>query len=463
MTLFRPIPLLFLWPWMMAVGPQLHALSVDHETLMMRWSTNSGQQYLLETTVDLSDPDSWTLVDGYPRIASGGDFEHGIDLQTPGARFYRVATEPDQLYSLAMPEDGTRYDSYDEFSGPEPDGRRWPGVYGQGHVTLWHDGKLAAYSITIDDNNSPDFPFWLEMSDTYGWKLTWFVIVHPYVWDIYNDQPGNNTSYFGSLAEFQMLHQLGHDIQLHGACASMNTLTAADYEDHILRSIAVLEAGTGTKVLTYAFPCGAASYGEHDYREVITRHMIAARGGSGGGTTSVHLHGFMEIRSAGATIVEDPDGDGVFTPTRLVARYKDKRNFLYSQYRGWVVSLYHGLGGEPSQQVINTFDWLKDHEHEFWVETFTNVAKYAQQRDSATLDITTATPDEIRFTVNDRMDDSIFNYPLTIKIRVDDTWTRAVAIQNSNAMPTEIITHGGDSYLLVEALPDRGEVVVMRQ
>lgn len=300
-----------------------------------------------------------------------------------------------------------------------------------------------------------DTPYWLDLAEEYGWKFTWFVIVHPYVWDIYNDVPGSNTGYFGTLAEWKTMHDLGHDIQLHGSCSSMNKLTATDYEDHIVRSIDVLESNTGTKILTYAYPCGTTGYNGHNYRAIIGDYLIGARGTTGG-VTPIHLLDYLNTKSLGSNSLDNDE------PSSTFSRYNTVRSYLYSQYRGWCVTLYHNVGGGPNSGLEATLDWVKAHEDEFWVAPFTDVAKYAQERESATLDFTSVGPDEITFTIVDRMDDAIFDHPLTVKIRLDNTWSGIQATQGGQTIQAKIVQHAGNPYAYVYPVPDQGVVTVSK-
>ena len=434
-----------------AIVPENDAeTAATHEVV---WSTEAGMDYELQESMNL---EAWTVAPGYPAKGSGESLRFGFTAADEGL-FFRVMSEksgPGQLLNLPLPADGTRMDSLPEFDGP-----RWPQAYGEGHVTLWHEGKFAAYSITIDDNNSPDFPFWREVSATYGWKLTWFVIVHPYVWDIYADVPGNNTGYFGTLDEFKALHDEGHDIQLHGNCSETNDLTAVEYEDHIVRSVNVLEAGTGSKVRSFAYPCGKIVSGDglHDYREIISRYMIGARGTSGG-VTPVHLLDYLNTKSLGVNALTDG------APNSLFTRYNDgSRALLYTAYRGWCVTLYHGLSNETNRSnALETFDFVKAHEDEFWVAPFTDVAKYAQERESHTLEITVVEADRIELEVSDRMDDANFDHPLTVKLRLAGDWTGISATQDGTPIAARIVEHDGAIYGLIEPVPDRGRVVLRR-
>ncbi|MEA2069598.1 MAG: right-handed parallel beta-helix repeat-containing protein, partial [Verrucomicrobiota bacterium] len=81
---------------------------------------------------------------------------------------------------------------------------------------------------------------------------------------------------------------------------------------------------------------------------------------------------------------------------------------------------------------------------------------------NATLNVTSATGTEIRFTLTDTLDDSLFYFPLTVKIRVDSAWEAVAAVQNGSSVPVELVEHGGNSYALVQAVPDGGEVSLQK-
>jgi membrane-bound inhibitor of C-type lysozyme len=56
--------------------------------------------------------------------------------------------------------------------------------------------------------------------------------------------------------------------------------------------------------------------------------------------------------------------------------------------------------------------------------------------------------------------DSAFDYPLTVKVRVNNNWQTVTARQNSVSVDAKLITHNGDKYVLVKAVPDKGDVVL---
>jgi hypothetical protein len=77
------------------------------------------------------------------------------------------------------------------------------------------------------------------------------------------------------------------------------------------------------------------------------------------------------------------------------------------------------------------------------------------------LTLTENTPDRVRFTLSDEMDDAIYDYPLTVKVRMYDHWQAAAATQGGAPLEVTTVENGGATFALVKAVPDRGEVVVI--
>lgn len=356
-----------------------------------------------------------------------------------------------QLMNYPVPTDGYNYDSYTELEYV------WPSNHGDADVCLWKDDKHAALSITIDDNNAPNNPFWEDMSDQFGWKFTWFLIVHDSMWDVYLDQTGDNTGYAGTAAgTWKPLYDDGHDIQLHGSCGQLNSLSAQDYLTQSLLSRDHLEDNILNTISTYAYPCGETGTND-EYKEALRPYLISARGTSGG-STPIQKCDFMETNSLGA--IKTYNG---FLNSTGILRLEDKRNFAYSQWRGWGVLLYHNVSDAQDQIDIEAaFQAIQDNEHKYWVDTYTAVAQYAQSRLTSTLTVDSVNTNEIRFTLVDEMNDALYFEPLTVKLRTDN-WTSVTATQGGQAVPAQLITHNGDTYALVDAMPDNGQVIVTNQ
>jgi hypothetical protein len=103
---------------------------------------------------------------------------------------------------------------------------------------------------------------------------------------------------------------------------------------------------------------------------------------------------------------------------------------------------------------------LASRKDEIWVGLFREVACYGMERDTAHLDVTKSTGAEIRFTLSDDMDDALFDYPLTVKVRLPDAWEAVKATQSAEPVDVRIVEHEGARFGLAEVVPDRGEVVL---
>ncbi|OGK06443.1 MAG: hypothetical protein A2519_11825 [Candidatus Raymondbacteria bacterium RIFOXYD12_FULL_49_13] len=130
-----------------------------------------------------------------------------------------------------------------------------------------------------------------------------------------------------------------------------------------------------------------------------------------------------------------------------------------SYYRGWLNVFWHGY----DTNTISELDMVKGQESNLWVGTYTDAAMYSQEYATHTLNVTEATDSLIRFSLSDSMADSIYTYPLTVKVRVNNSWGDSVdAVQDGKAVPVRRVTNGGLDYVLVKAAPDRGEVVLAK-
>ena len=134
--------------------------------------------------------------------------------------------------------------------------------------------------------------------------------------------------------------------------------------------------------------------------------------------------------------------------------------------RAWLAPVYHYVraGRTPEEKdatqarVAEQLAHLASKKDQIWVGLFRDVACYGMERDTARLDVTKNTADEIRFSLSDDMDDTLFAYPLTIKVRLPDAWTGVAATQGGTSVEARIVEHQGGRFALVKAMPDRGEV-----
>ena len=325
-------------------------------------------------------------------------------------------------------------------------GKTWPSVYGTADVSLWNDDKVGAASLTIDDGATPDHEWWIEQMNLYNWKMTWFIIVS-YV-------ENGNMGYAGTWDVWRRLYNMGHDIgshtMTHGHCAdncqSENIMDCCSYEIEYGESQRLIRERLGSdagEVIAYD---GSNSY-PHNYSEAAKYYI------SGRWTT-----GYPNI--ANATCYMNSHG-GNIRPESIDMILNPNSDFYY---RGWANSLIHNVNYPPFtyETVASDLAYIKSKEADVWFDLYKNIAKYGQERDTSDLRVTSVNPSEIKFILTDEMSDVFYTYPLTVKIRLNNDWDNLTASQNGQAIDVKIIEHEGNKYALAKAIPDKGEVSVIK-
>ncbi|MBN1127482.1 MAG: polysaccharide deacetylase family protein, partial [Chitinispirillaceae bacterium] len=349
--------------------------------------------------------------------------------------------------------------------------RVWPASVGEADVCLWPDDKMAAVSFTLDDGDAANIDWWLDQMESRGWRMSWFMIT-----DYANR--GFSIDAYGSWDDYRYIHGRGHEVSshtfTHGYCSSpaapyscpidttldtsRTTCCTADKE-YFQSQKDIRDSIPGNQCLTLAYsghdPYQAWEHGggttwfysyEHD-PSIAASYYIAARGTTGR-PNKVNRTSYMNTYC------------GTMDDTAWIDYLIDRTDDELQFWRGWNVALWHGI--EDTVVHKKYFDYIKQREADLWVARYVDAAKYGQERDTKKLTVTGVTLEHLTFAVTDSMNDAVFDYPLTVKVRIDNAWESVAAIQNGQPVAVTIVEHYGDKYALVKAVPDRGEVVLAR-
>ncbi len=327
--------------------------------------------------------------------------------------------------------------------------RVWSKTPGDASVCIWKDDKLAAVSFTIDDNWVSDHAWWDEMGKKYGFRATWFIITAN------ADKTGQS-----AWDSFQKLKDEGHDLQSHTVSHLNKNYTKGldgDYGDAIKDIESKIK---GAKVICLAYPGGNGR--EKNNPDIAMKYYYAARG-TAGHNNPVGKINYRETNSLSGTIGMEK----TFVNRRTG---KEGPHWAYvgdtivpgkPSFRNWVSVHYHGVNTpQKREKAEKEFQFLKEHEKDYWLGLWADVIKYGQERDTAELKVVKNTASEISFTLTDKMVNDIYDYPLTIKICVPSAWGTATAVQNGKPVECRMVEHDGAKYVFVQAVPDRGEVTV---
>ena len=330
----------------------------------------------------------------------------------------------------------------------------WPSEPGQAEVCLWKDDKYAAISITIDDNCRPDHDWWLEQAEKHGFKLTWFVIT--------DKVDGRNKGFDGTWADWQRLADAGHSIQSHTTnhrAAKKGEPPIPDEDLHAMYrdSLAAINAHvTNNVACCIAYPRG------EPHREIAAQYAIACRGVYGA-PSEVNTVDYLNVNEGN---YEQGYINVLLGETADEPKWLNKADRRFR--RGWCAVLHHLVHHGHTQEEIDRsvayyekkLENLAKYKDRIWIGTFPAVAKYGQERDTAALKTVSSDARRIALSLADRMDDTLFDEPLTLKVRLPGAWGAVQATQGGKPVAARVVEHDGAAYALVDAIPDRGEIVL---
>lgn len=325
----------------------------------------------------------------------------------------------------------------------------WPANVGEADVCLWSDDKLAAFTVTIDDNNEQNIPFWKTMITKYGFSFTWFVITEAAAqynvsdWDNYRE-----VAALGSQVN-------GHDDRnwYNNPTGGQTNPTDAEYYARLLatQNKVNTEVTTGDNdCLTYAYPFGEGN-------EVEARKLYIAMRGVTGILNHADKVNYLDVNSVSSPAIYDTE---VKRDTYILPLMNTSSTlFGTNYYRGWGSTHFHSVSVANESTVDDFLQYLED-KTDLWVAGFTQVSQYSQSFATHVLNVDSVNATEVKFTLTDDMLNSAFDLSLSVKVRIDNSWVSVSAVQNGSAVDAQIITDSGNKYALVKAVPDNGQVTL---
>lgn len=306
-------------------------------------------------------------------------------------------------------------------------------------IGTWPDFRASAITYTFDDNTPRQFSVAVPLFDKYNYKATFFVVTNWVKdWEVLNSIAKN-----------------GHEVASH----TVSHMNLADMPDSPQRTQCSLSKETinshldTNKVVTMATPYCASGN-----KEIEAEYYIAVRGCSGY-IESATPKDFMNVSS----IVCGPNG-----AVNSTEAFHTKIDEAVTN-GGWCVFLLHGLddaedGWSPIQTPVleSSLQYCTALNYKCWVATFGDVSKYIKERDAALVEELSYLKTEIRISVSDTLNDSIYTYPLSISRKLPKGWNSAVATQDGKPTDTFYTKDGNQVYVIFKAVPDAGAVVLQK-
>jgi len=307
-------------------------------------------------------------------------------------------------------------------------------------IGTWRGFRPAAISYTFDDGCSNQFAVAIPMFDQKGFKLTLFTVT------------GN--SMFPGWSKLQAAAAKGHEIASHTIThPNLGQLSESQQTTELKNSRDAITANiSGQKCLTMAYP-----FCVEGKDSIVSQYYIAARTCSGQVVPSTPAN-FMGISSFGC---------GSQGSVQTTQDFNNKVNEAAAA-KGWCVFLIHGIDDDGGYSPVTTatlqgsIDYMSVNKDKFWVETFGNVARYILERNAASVTEISGSDDSITLQVTDNLDDSIFNYPLTMRRPLPANWPAAAVSQNNKPVNTQIVDVASKKYVMFDIVPNGGNVIISK-
>ena len=245
-----------------------------------------------------------------------------------------------------------------------------------------------------------------------------------------------------------------------------NVIDVIPSQDKIYREVVtsaekLRELFPGHRVLTFAYP-GISSLSNplgfdkvyNEIRAVVEQYCIAGRGYSGG-----------EQSTTG--ISWDMTNCGTLADGNAATVIKNFENFAYGDSK-LAVYLSHGIAdGQNHNITAENFEAvcaeLKTYVDAgtIWNAHYEDAALYIREAETATLSIS-GDVNEIKVTLTDTLDNSIYNYPLTVRLEVPYNFAAVKVVQGDRTTYALAKDADGKWVCDVEVVPDGGVASVTR-
>jgi oligosaccharide reducing-end xylanase len=305
-------------------------------------------------------------------------------------------------------------------------------------VATWYDFKKAVISHTWDDNTRNQLSHALPLYNEFGFKASFFITA------------GWSPDWSG----FRTALLQGHEVSSH-------TMTHPYiYSDSIVENR--FELGESRRMIienmqtkypmTFAYP-----YCYVEDIAMMEDYYIAARGCSNEIVPNV-IENFMNI---GSFI------GGTSTQYQTAADFNEIAEKALVE-DAWSVYTFHTIddptGWSPitSEDLRSHLEYLKTHDDLYWVDTFINVVKYAKERQAVEIIPTENANGTISALITDGLQNNIYNAPLTFKKEIPSIWPNCKIYQGSRELSYQTLVDDSKTYVIFNAIPDRGEVRIER-
>jgi peptidoglycan-N-acetylglucosamine deacetylase len=305
-------------------------------------------------------------------------------------------------------------------------------------VGNWQGFRTAAVSYTFDDGYMPNlYSVAIPMFDEYGFKLTAYPVI----------------DWGPDWTALQSAAAAGHEVGSHTVThASLGGLTIEQQTTELVNSQDTINSHIpGNQCVTIAYP-----YCSPSDQTLTATYYIAGRHCDG----RVEPNTPLNLYSISSIIL---GSSGINTTAGITAKHD-----AAAASGGWCVFLIHAIDGDSGYSPLSStilrqsLQYLDARRSTFWVATFANVVRYIRERNDVSIAETSNTGGTITLQVTDTLNDTIYNYPLTIRRPLPSGWSAVHITQDGHSVEASIVEVNSVTYVMFDAVPDGGDVVLIK-
>jgi len=321
-------------------------------------------------------------------------------------------------------------------------------------VCSWPDNKKAAVSITIDDGDYKSALAFNELFKKYDVRATEFLIAAAIEGkdDLIKDWNDLFSEGHLDLGNHSYSHELRYN--------EVDSYTNEQLEHDVNGSYDILKkAFPELDILSYATPWGQNN---GIVTKIIEKNHYAIRGVGGDIAENQKWIDLQRLPSYVVTFGTTADELNRITDEAISGG-------------DWFIQLHHAVGAEdsPADALTTNPKEFEEHlkylnsrtqENDVWAGSFNDVAKYISERMWSKTTVLWSNRSSIGLNVTDKMEDNeLFDYPLTLKVYLPESWTGRVRVSQGSMHETcTIEEENGQKFVYIHAVPDGGNIMVRK-
>ncbi|HVN16952.1 MAG TPA: polysaccharide deacetylase family protein, partial [Anaerolineales bacterium] len=316
-------------------------------------------------------------------------------------------------------------------------------------ITYFQGNKPGALSFTFDDGYTTQVSVGVAFLNARGWKGTFFVITDP-------DWINGHVSW----STWRTVAAQGHKIESHTVThQDLTTLTDDQVQYELSQSqIDINQNVPGQSAIALAYPNTSSN---STVQAIAAEYYVAARGGYAdeGAYLNYYQTGQDQFGSWSPVNFYDVgsmSGDGIDSSN---LSFQNNLN-LATLRHGWLDIHFHKI--DDATPFGSVLDYIQGIQQNYWIDTFSNIARYMKERMNSTVQVITDTSSEIRLQIvmDASLPTSIYNVPLTMRSTVPSSWTQVYVQQGNSIQTFTPVIEGSDSVIYYNAIPNGGDIIL---